>query len=261
MIIQINQKEQKEGASLRNFLENTRFIPFQFTDFSRVPESDQPTPDYAVKEKISIELTDLFLKTKRKYSHQQLEAAKLEILNGIRNEIERANLLPFEVRIHFREPHDPQKGFSIDKVTAALSKRIIDEIKAKNQDFERISINDLDLPEVFSVHMMNGTFLGRKWLNKTRVWEMPVYWIRRNPVEEIENRIKEKEKKLESYRDKYEQRYLLITTNRSKRAQAFEHTEELKDYLFKTRFDKVFIYDCSDNDAFELKNSNYNEKN
>lgn len=92
-------------------------------------------------------------------------------------------------------------------------------------------------------------------LQKTRL-NVPqkCHWVKLDPIEEIQERIKEKEKKLQDYHNRYEQCCLLITANRYRGSQAFECTQKLINSCFMTDFDRIFFFDCFTKAALEFKN-------
>jgi len=245
--------ENKEREQLDAFIKNTCFLP----SIQEIVRTKDP-PDFVLQcdnKKLSIELTELFKRTKLPYSEQQIEGAEKKIVNGIKKEIEKNDFL-IDVTIHFCEPDYPQQGYNINKTIQGLSDLIIKRISIATSDFELISIkrDEKRIDGIFRVNIRNARLYRKKGQPKTRFMRPnKPHWVKYDPFEEIKNAIQEKDKKLKEYHDKYEHSYLLLTTNRLKGSQAFECTKKLRNSTFDTDFDGVFFFDCFTLKAFELK--------
>jgi hypothetical protein len=250
----VSTQEAKEREQLNSFLENTKSLP----SYQKIERGEDP-PDFVLyyrNKKFCIELTELFKHAKSKYSEQQLEDAEIKIIKGVRAKIEKCELPIIEIKVYFSELSNPQQGYNVSKTIANVSDLIIKKIKVAPPDFEKITIeaDETKTEGIFKICIRNCIYRGKRWLQKTRLNPpQKCHWVKVDPVEEIQERIKEKEKKLQNYQNKYEQSYLLITTNRYKGSQAFECTKELKKIRFDMVFDRIFFFDYFTKTAFELK--------
>jgi hypothetical protein len=251
-----NRKKQKEKESeqLSEFIKVTSLIPYE--SIIDLPQTEEP-PDFEIiynGMSYGIEVTELEVLThlNRKYSYLHLEAHQNKILRKIKSELDKI-VLPcstVEVKVHFRET-DTQ-GYNEKIITQPL----IDLIVHNAQHLQECSstiIHVSHIPGIISIMLMPGIIKNKKWLLENRIIRRSLHFVRVDPYEEITQTIRKKEDKIHNYKKQYLKRYLLLTANRYKGSQAFHLTDEFKDTVFQTHFDKVFYFESFNKLGLQLK--------
>jgi hypothetical protein len=143
-------------------------------------------------------------------------------------------------------------AYDIEKTASALVslvKKVVPSLSKVGQ--YRSDINPLDGILQFVVKSPN--YNGVNWCDDHR-WERAiVHNLMPNPIEEIQQRINEKNAKHTDYLKKCTKCWLLITAEGWQFPQAFILTQETKNHVFRSTFEKAFFLEVIDQELIELR--------
>ena len=163
-----SKKYEQEKKQLESFLEKSRLLPSP----QMIMQGENP-PDFVLcyeDRKISVEITELYKKSGRKYSERQVEAEEDKILTCVQKKLEEAGCLPIEVLVFFDGTDQYQRGYA-EETIKVLSNLIIQKIKYTPHNFEEIIINrdEINIDGIRCVKITNGIYRNVRCLSQLRV--------------------------------------------------------------------------------------------
>lgn len=199
------------------------------------------------KKKIGLEVTALVraeLATIRTAQNKCLQKA---------TELAKQKGLPIvAVKVEFRSDRAPIDIDEAAKELVEFVEKKIPEINKKKSSHYCES----GLKYIKWIIIQLGIVNGRQWLPDYRFEQIPMNWMRINPIGEIQARIDEKQLKIPSYRKKCDKCWLLIGVNEWAAPEAVKITEELKNHVFSGDFKRLFFLSNIEGIVTELKISN-----
>lgn len=132
--------------------------------------------------------------------------------------------------------------------------KIIAEIAAYNSkiDFGRmfcINDNNAELPDEI-LEIILHKFESTKSVN---VNNPKCVWVKTLGPNELKNRIFKKETLITEYRSECDEIWLLMVVDKFDPASIFDVSEDAKNYIYETAFDKLFLFNNYAGEYFELK--------
>lgn len=193
-------------------------------------------PDYVLYisgKRIGLELTTLVLSEEL----AAIRAAQNDCLRRGAELATRCSMDAVEVGVQFRSDYD-----RID--AAATAEELVEFVKqkiAKIDDSKTWHFYESGLKHVKWVHIQLGTVNGQRWLFVHRFGRIHMNWMRVDPVEEIQARIDEKQRKFQNYTRRCDECWLLIGVDEWTAPEAVAITEQLETHSFSGDFQRLFF--------------------
>jgi hypothetical protein len=200
---------------------------------------------------LGIELTDLYWEnTSGKRPHQEIEALNVRIVESAGKKYDSKRLPPLQAFIHFNPYYAPSK-----QEVESLSTKLAD-LFAKN-----IPQNDSEYSEYFNrknkAYFPNQVNSVTSWLippnaNKSCFTSPESSFIPKIETKQIEGVLRMKELKLECYREKCQEVWLIISCDREPLSTMFQGDKRIFETNFKSSLDRVFLFRHAANQINEL---------
>ncbi len=245
-------QKKKERAQLDDFLESSGMI--QYDKIVTLEQKAEP-PDFEIiynGQVYALEVTELRRSGHiAHYTLSQIEAHQEKILNKVKKELDSRHLPCTKIEVLFGKVVHPDQGYDETAIIPPLVDLIVSQVEDHKPEEFPIRIPYPKIPGIGLVLITSGIINNTQWLHKTRVSRILLHTVLFDP-KEIEEAIRKKEKTLINYRP-YHQRYLLLTANKRIGSQTFELTNEFRNTIFLTKFDKIFYFEIYNKLCLELK--------
>ncbi len=235
-------KKELEEHYLRRFLDTKSEI------YLSIKQASDP-PDFEMKsiegERISIEITNVMNQNLKGIE----EAQKKVVLNAkeMFKKVRMRELL--KVYVDFRQLHQDVKLSPdfIEKNAKDLYDLVIDIVERNENCTYRIRINEWPYFHDFFRDVTVSNELGYESWQPFGAFKVP--HIDENWFSE---RILKKEKKLDNYKNKYDQNWLLLPTNFDHKSTAFRFDMLTKNFS-KSEFDKIYVFQDFQKEIITIK--------
>lgn len=219
---------------------------------NRKKKSPFNKPDFSVKTKDGIigrEMTNIFRNTSLdNFSLKQVEAERIKILDNARKICEKDKVPPLIVDVFFNFSTVRNKRSNI--VAEALAKLVKNNCPDPEKGFEAINEyeNTLNLPEeIYSVRIFRTIILTQHF------WSAPeANFVQTDFVKELQWRIDEKNKKFPEYIKNCDQCWLIIYATGLAPSSFFFISDETKNHIYPSRFDKSIYMEVVNHKVVEL---------
>ncbi|KAA3617861.1 MAG: hypothetical protein D8M58_00055 [Calditrichaeota bacterium] len=224
--------------------------------------SNSECPDFIFKHnkvKVGIEVTRIF-------KNRKIEGRPLHALESERDSIVKIAMQSYtelekfpalDVAVFFGSYPKLTKAQRYD-LAKKLKDLIIQNLPGKDSTV-RVNNNFEDLenfPEYFdSIRISNFSFLTKNY------WQVPVAgFVQKNFIQELQDIINVKNTKLDSYKEKCEECWLLVVADSNFPSSFFDPDIETKNYKYKCNFEKAFCMWDWYGDYFEIQNQTMHNK-
>lgn len=234
----LNKKELE-----RLYLEAFREISSEFP-LGRIEPTESPDNlIHTSKEIVGVEITEVYREDGRQ-TLQSDEKIEEKLLDLVEVEYNKLNLSPVNVAMSFREKLKLKKG-DRKKFVQKLVTTISDEVDHHSErhfqlrrpfdEVNHISILKLKKAKESHFYSRRGDFLSK------------------DTIERIQDRIDQKEQKINNYRRKCDPIWLLAVIDGGNPSSFFEIGNSIGQHKFETSFDKVFLLEYWQSNLIELK--------
>lgn len=199
-------------------------------------------PDFLVSEArvVGVELTELFWEeVSGALPHQAIEALGARIAEVAWAKYAAKGLPPVHVSVHFNQTYVPSKR-DVPRVSDAIANWAATHIPAEGAGFSE------------GYNWENRAYFPKE-VNHLGIWRFPGFeksffsplgaeFIPELSRNDIERALRLKEPKVDTYRRKCEEAWLLINCDGGRISNAFELSDNVLEEVFDSSFDRVFLF-------------------
>jgi len=221
-------KQQREDSYFEAFVSLEKDVP-------EGSWARHEAPDYLLTSGslvVGLEITSLVSPTLASIRNAQDKAFALAQTMAVER-----HLPIMEVRAKFRDEHS-----LVDAKAAALELvEIIQESLHRIDDSRNHVLNGFQR-KYYSTIMANlGTRNGRKWLDAQRWGRTHMNWVKRNPIDELQKAIDDKNAKLKDYLQKCTECWLLVGVDEWTAAEAVDFSNEGLEHTYNCAFNRAYF--------------------
>jgi len=185
----------------------------------------------------------------------QLKGTHREIVKKARRLAVKQGVPPLHVEVLF---HDhfyryPNKGEkAVQALLTAVTKNLDKILEKETGKYIKI-----EAPEPFvgisMIYVTSGMAYGKVWLVDHR-WEvMEPGTVSTSFISELQDRISEKNQKIDNYLKACDECWLLIVADRMRADQKFHLTPEMQSHVYESKFQRTFFLEIAERFLLELK--------
>lgn len=218
-----------------------RFISF-FPSFPKGPISASEEPDLIIHTescRLGIELTDLYWEpAKNEVPRQAQESLWMRIAKAAKTAYSVLELAPLHVSIHFNQQHVLNKA-DVERLANAITDLVAKNVPpsghcwSEEYDWEN---RDYFPEEITEISVWNLEGLDESIFTSPTAAFVPIL-----TKDDIQRALLRKEAKLNQYRTRCNEAWLLINYDGGRLSTLFEHNEEAVQYAYKSNFDRIFL--------------------
>ena len=227
-------KEEKESSFFDSFVSIAKDVP-------KGKWARAEAPDYILrtdKQSYGLEITSLVLNHSRGKHTQAAIRRSQDNSFAIASELaEEHGLPPLEVTAKFRSDTS-----TVDEVAAGneLFVFVKEKLNKINDSGDKhFRPNELRFFEW--IQIVKGTLRGRQWLYHHRWGRLHANWLHIDPIEELQQVIEGKGKRIKEYRKKCDECWLLIGVDEWTAPEAVTLTERGITHKYETKFSRVYF--------------------
>jgi hypothetical protein len=233
-------RDQREGAFFETFQSLANDLPVGSWQKSE-------SPDYLLQTTlgpVGLEVTSLV-----DGRLAAIKAAQDKALDTARLAAEKDGIQPIEVTAQFRDNDAPVDYLEAGKELYAIVRKRLGQLNDRGPREYTPSSSRYFL----GVMVQLGTLDGKPWLKGHRWQRMHINWMKRDPVEWLQQTIADKDAKLSEYLTKCAECWLLVGVNEWAAPEAVRFTPEGLSYQYHTGFKRVYVLENVDGNLYRLR--------
>ncbi len=180
-----------------------------------------------------------------------IESEQRKIADKLHMLINKTGLPKTDIRLYFvpSKPFKPKTN--IDEYSLLLLNLILNNFPKVNSQ-SNVKKASLLPRELVSISISRFDFI-----EENNVYSGQNGWVAKDFIDLLQNRIDEKNKKIDVYDKKCKKFWLLVYSDGNSGAAMFKPSEETLDFMYKSDFNRVFfISNMNPNNGYELKLQN-----
>lgn len=225
-----------------------------FPGFPRGSISDSEEPDFIVDtgdRKIGIELTDLYWQPlPNQAPRQSQESLWYRIVKAAERIYSESALAPLQVSVHFNRQYSLRKS-DVARLAKAIAAVVVRNApppgKNSSEDYDWEN-RDYFPEEVITINVWNIERVRESFFNSPSAAFIPTL-----RSDDILRAMSLKESKVDRYRTRCDEVWLLVNCDGGQLSTLFEHDEAVIQKTYSSRFDRVFLMRHLAGKVYELK--------
>ena len=244
--------KQKEQSFFETFLAHAPGIPEGSWHKSE-------SPDYILEadERVfGIEVTTLMRDNPSNNTPlAAIRDAQIRCLQRARTLLQRSQIQPVQVKVNFRDDNSP---IDVEEAAMELSEFVTQKIGIID-DSKTWAFHESGLKNIKTVFIHLNTTHGKRWLEHHRVGPIHMNWISVDPVDLVQRRIDEKQRRIFDYLKKCDECWLIIGVDEWTAPEAIDLTENGISHRYRTDFSRLFFVRNIDGKVYELSTAPWNQ--